>query len=61
MHSQSDASDKRPTALAGTLGPESLPRRVVPVHDASPQADSEAEHGLGGETDELTQTEALEQ
>ncbi len=61
MHSQSDGSDKGATALAGTLGPESLPRTVAPVHGNPTHADSEAEHGLRSDVDEATQTEALEQ
>ena len=59
MASQPNASETRPTALAGTLGPESLPVTVTPVHGNQTNADSESEQGLRSDSEDATQTEAL--
>ena len=56
---QSNASDTRPTALAGTLGPESLPLTVAPVQGNPAHADRDTEHGLRSDSEDAAQTEAL--
>ena len=56
---QTNASDTRPTALAGTLGPESLPLTVAPVQGNPAHADRDTEHGLRSDSEDAAQTEAL--
>ena len=57
MNDQTRAQDQGATALAGTLGPESLPVAVLPLHDKRPDAENEVEQGVRSDPEDAAQTE----
>lgn len=51
VNAQTGAQDKRATALAGTLGPESLPISAPPTRDTGDEANQHASHNASQHTD----------
>jgi hypothetical protein len=59
MDGQTRTQGERPTALAGTLGPESLPATVTPLHSKENDADSQTEQTVRSDLEDAAQAEAL--
>ena len=59
MDGQTNTQGDHSTALAGTLGPDSLPATVKPVHDKGHDADSQTEQTVRSDLEDAAQAEAL--
>ena len=59
MDGQTNTQGDRSTALAGTLGPDSLPATIKPVHDQGHDADNHTEQTVRSDLEDAAQSEAL--
>lgn len=59
MDGQARTQGERPTALAGTLGPDSLPATVTPLPSKESDADSQTEQTVRSDLEDAAQAEAL--
>ena len=59
MDGQTNTQGDHSTALAGTLGPDSLPATVKPVHDKGHDAGSQTEQTVRSDLEDVAQAEAL--
>ena len=58
-NAQARTQGERPTALAGTLGPDSLPATVTPLHSKENDTDSQTEQTVRSDLEDAAQAEAL--
>jgi hypothetical protein len=59
MDGQTRTQGERPTALAGTLGPDSLPATVTPLRSKENDTDSQTEQTVRSDLEDAAQAEAL--